>query len=186
MVALPGEVVMMMTTTDETMRVWVGCLSCYNDGRLIGAWVDATEAAEFVPCDRPGCEEWWVFDTDGLPTDGECSPVYAAALASLISEVEEWQRPALVAWIGENRYSVDSDGLPLLDDFNEAYCGEWESRSEYAEDLAEQCGYLPGDSEIEDNPLLRYVDWDAWTRDLFLMGYYSIPAPRGVFVFRNV
>jgi antirestriction protein len=30
-------------------EAWVGCLACYNDGRLVGAWVDALEAADYVP-----------------------------------------------------------------------------------------------------------------------------------------
>lgn len=30
-------------------RVWVGCLACYNGGALVGAWVDAVDAPEYVP-----------------------------------------------------------------------------------------------------------------------------------------
>ena len=29
------------TNTDTTPRAWIGCLACYNDGRLVGDWVDA-------------------------------------------------------------------------------------------------------------------------------------------------
>ena len=175
----------MMTTTNETMRVWVGCLSCYNDGRLVGSWVDATEAAEFVPCDRPGCEEWWVFDTDGLPGLGECSPDEAQRYAKTVQAcVEGTGAPsaAVFAYL-ENMHGSPGD-MSALDSFEDAYCGEWKSRGEYAEDLAESAGYV---SQLGDAPLAHYIDWDAWTRDLFLSDYYSAPAPRGgVFVFRNV
>jgi antirestriction protein len=34
---------------DETPRAWVGCLACYNGGELVGAWVDGTDAEEYVP-----------------------------------------------------------------------------------------------------------------------------------------
>ena len=32
-------------------RVWVGCLGCYNAGRLVGRWVDAEDAADLSPED---------------------------------------------------------------------------------------------------------------------------------------
>ncbi|GAA1703825.1 hypothetical protein FB460_0586 [Propioniferax innocua] len=33
-----------MTTATMPLRVWPGCLSCYNAGRLVGAWIDAADA----------------------------------------------------------------------------------------------------------------------------------------------
>ena len=33
-------------TTDTTPRAWIGCLACYNEGRLVGDWYDAINAAE--------------------------------------------------------------------------------------------------------------------------------------------
>lgn len=30
-------------------RVWIGCLACYNGGRLEGAWLDAEDGPGFVP-----------------------------------------------------------------------------------------------------------------------------------------
>lgn len=30
-------------TTDTTPRVWVACLNCYNNGRLVGQWIDCTD-----------------------------------------------------------------------------------------------------------------------------------------------
>ena len=35
---------MTATMTDETPRVWVSCLHCYNNGHLVGDWFEATEA----------------------------------------------------------------------------------------------------------------------------------------------
>ena len=41
-----------MTTTETTptmpLRVWPGCLSCYNAGQLVGAWIDAADAGELT------------------------------------------------------------------------------------------------------------------------------------------
>ena len=40
-----------MTTTATELRVWVGCLACYNAGDLVGHWVDASEAGEKTSAD---------------------------------------------------------------------------------------------------------------------------------------
>lgn len=45
---------MTTTSTDTTPRVWVGCLACYNAGRLVGDWHDASDADEVTySCSRP-------------------------------------------------------------------------------------------------------------------------------------
>ena len=42
-----------MTTTHprpavDEPRVWIGCLACYNEGRLRGDWFSAAEAADIL------------------------------------------------------------------------------------------------------------------------------------------
>jgi Antirestriction protein (ArdA) len=73
-----------------TARVWVGCLGCYNGGRLVGTWIDAVEAnltmtswvehGGRVPADHAveAHEELWVMDFECMPfLDGESSPAEA-------------------------------------------------------------------------------------------------------------
>lgn len=43
-----------ITTTDTTPRVWIGCLACYNTGRLVGDWHDAIGAADVTTTDVHG------------------------------------------------------------------------------------------------------------------------------------
>jgi antirestriction protein len=186
-----------MEATTETMRAWVGCLACYNDGRLVGEWVDAVDAADSV--DDPewcigvhgpaladdeavaGHEEWWCFDHEGLPIDGECSPMHAAALADLLSEVEEWRRGAVLAWMREGNYSTDVEGLPILSDFDDAYRGEYDSPRDYAETWAEEAGLVPEEYTWPTS----CIDWEQATWEL-MMDHYTAPAPNGgVYVFRS-
>lgn len=200
---------MMTTTDDDTMRVWVGCLACYNAGRLVGEWVDATEAADSVAdpdwclavhgpaiaADEPVSdhEEWWCFDVDGVPTGGECSPDEAQRLAESIAACAEGTGAPLAA---VRAYLDNFHGdVYALDNFEEAWCGEWDSEQDYAENLAEDCGYLSTPAEHAShwagqavpNPLLSYIDWEAWTRDLFMGDYWSARCPGGgVYVFRSV
>ena len=88
-------------------RVWIGCLACYNAGRLVGKWVDAIEAGDKTPADihdnattllslesRDGGsphEELWCMDHEnfgGLLT-GECSPMTAQEIAEVIEKLYE-------------------------------------------------------------------------------------------------
>ena len=171
----------MTTTTTDAMRVWVGCLACYNDGRLVGEWVDAVDADTFTPCERAGHEEWWVMDHDGLPIDGECSPAYAAALAECLALVEPWRRGAAFAWIREGNYSTDTEGLPILSDFDDAYQGEYDSPRDYAQTLAEDSGLVPEEYVWPTS----CIDWEQATREL-MMDHYTAPASGGgVYVFRT-
>ena len=56
--------------TGTTPRVWPACLNCYNNGRLVGQWVDCADAA-YVTLEQlhegaggpdEGCEEIWCVD----------------------------------------------------------------------------------------------------------------------------
>ena len=121
-------------------------------------------------------------DHDGLPIDGECSPAYAASLARLLSDVEEWPRGAAIAWIKEGNYSTDVDGLPILSGFDDAYCGEYDSPRDYAQTYAEECGLVPEEYVWPTS----CIDWEQATREL-MMDHYTAPAPgSGVYVFRTL
>lgn len=43
----------MSVTTSTEPAVWIGCLACYNNGTLTGAWFQATTADEITLGARP-------------------------------------------------------------------------------------------------------------------------------------
>ena len=167
-------------------RVWVGCLGCYNAGRLVGRWVNAEDAADLSPEDvhgRPSShEELRCLDLEGFPEGtGEMSPSAAVLWGELFEEVGETQWPALLVWVESGCYVADSDDLPCASDFEDAYLGEWDSFDDYAAQLAEDIGLTDGWPE----EALRYFDWEAWTRDL-QFDYIVADAPEGgVYLFRS-
>jgi antirestriction protein len=177
----------MTTTTTTAPAVWVGCLACYNSGRLVGEWVDAVDAADITPeaiHGRPTShEELWVMDTDGLPISREMSPAEAAEWGALLAEVDEWQRDALAAWVASGDYVAEGRGdLPSLPDFEDRYAGEWDTFEDYAAELFDDLGYA---AEMPEH-LAPYFDTRAWARDL-AYDYTTHPAPGGgVFVFRSL
>ena len=161
----------METTTEEQLKVWVGCLACYNEGKLVGRWIDAIEAGEKSPEDIHGMstnhEELWCFDIDdatGLFLTGEMSPMEAQRIAEGAQRLEEEfiDAKALSAFLAnEHRTLAD-----CLDDdverFQDSYRGEWDSESDFAENYAADCGFINNNAQWP----YTCVDWEAATRDL--------------------
>ena len=155
--------------TANTPRVWIGCLACYNEGRLRGDWFSAAEAADVTPGQIHGGrdtshEELWVFDHDNIPVDGEFAPMDATGWAEIYDEVGDEQWPALCAWVRSGSYVAEGDtDYPVISDFEDRYCGSgWDSFQDYAEGLAEDIGLL---SEVPES-LQPYFDMQSWARDL--------------------
>jgi len=180
--------------TDETPRVWIGCLHCYNAGYLVGEWFPARGADEVGLSDvhkgtghlYPACEELWCLDHEFIPVRHEFGPLEAAEWGRVFEEVGQEQWPAVCAWVESGDYVARGDSeLPVIADFEERYCGHWDSFREYAEDLADQTGLTAGwpDTAVD------YFNYDAWTRDL-RHDYVVVDAPdldgHGVYVFRSL
>ena len=55
-----------------------------------------------------------------------------------------------------------------LDNFEEAFCGEWDSEEDFARHIVEECY----DLERSMRDLARYFDYEAFARDLFMWDYY--------------
>ena len=54
-----------------------------------------------------------------------------------------------------------------LDDFEEAYYGEWDSEEDFARHIVDECY----DLERSMGDLARYFDYEAFGRDLFMCDY---------------
>lgn len=182
----------MMTSTDTPPRAWIGCLGCYNSGRLHGDWIEGTSANDadelraagiidsFGSCPHCGAEELWTFDHEGYAglIRGECSPAHAQRLAELLDDVDE---PEAFAHYADHCGDVDY----ALETFDEAYAGEWWSLREYAEELADDLGWLRALESAGINA--SYFDAAAFARDLKLGGDVWVAAAPGlrVYVFCN-
>ncbi|MGO1539793.1 MAG: antirestriction protein ArdA [Leucobacter sp.] len=162
---------------------------CYNNGQLVGEWFDAIDADEVTLVDvhrgsggsREGCEELWCFDGDDMPVHREMSPNEAAEWGRVFDEVDEHQRAALYAWVASGDYvSEDTGNLPVVSDFQERYCGHWDSFDDYARQLADDIGLLRDVPE----EIATYFDWDSWIRDLSFEYLTCGAETGGVYVFR--
>lgn len=174
-------------------RVWIGCLHCYNSGHLVGDWFDAVGADEVSLADVhrgsgrgwTACEELWCLDHEHIPISGEFGPLEAAQWGEVYEEAGAERWPAVCAWVRSGSHVTEGRGdIPSISDFEERYCGQWESFKEYAEQLADDVGLHQGWPE----DAVRYFNWASWVSDQ--SHDYTVvdaPAPEyGVFIFRNL
>ncbi len=193
-------------------RIYVASLSDYNAGTLHGEWIDlqgkdvddvhaeiqamlrSSPSMKYPFAEVP--EEWAIHDYEGFgPINlGEYETTETVVvIAELINE----HGGAFAVWYAMKRdeYGVlTSEELAEL--FEESFCGEYESGSDYAQELAEAIGCFSvehGSSSLG-NPVdvsgrwpFTCIDWDRAWRELSHDGYWTerSGAPSyGVYVFR--
>lgn len=121
------------------VRVWVGCLACYNEGRLIGRWLDATDAPDWAcPMGRASHEETWVLDHEIPGVEGEMSATTAREWGEVWAGVEDHQAEAFAAWLSYASIKDPADASVAA--FEDCYEGEWESPEAHAWELLDSCG----------------------------------------------
>lgn len=192
------------------MRVWIGCLACYNAGRVVGKWFDGMAAGEATSNDVHGRnqqvwlryrnetgfierlvdthEELWVMDMDetcGWMTQ-EASPAFAQEVAETLEVIqdEHYDPEVVLAW-ADNKGIRDEVIRDRFDgsqqrDFDDDFCGLYDSEKDYAYTFVDETGYL---DEMPDS-LASYFDYDSFARDLFF-DYYGIRVSDGLAVFRS-
>lgn len=178
------------TTEVDAPSAWVGCLHCYNSGRLVGRWFDLTdpEEVEIINGDNedlanpeeptllqavhaphnptPECEELWVMDHENLPIKGECDPMTLAKIAEDYDEVETMTGNHDNEWAAYCAYVLGEFGGDIsqmsVDTFTDRYRGEWGSFQDYAESFADDCG----DFENVPEHVMRHFDWKSYAEEL--------------------
>jgi len=120
----------------------------------------------------PSAEEWAIHDHEnfeGIKISEHSSIEDVSRHARMLSEHDgAWA--AYVNLVGDH-YATE-------DGFSDAYRGEYQS----AEESCRDCGMLDGD---EKNPLLNYIDWERFARDMEHDGYSFVLGGIGVYVFSN-
>ncbi len=160
------------------MRIWVGCLACYNAGVLIGEWIDVTETAEdeltpeLIHGRDTSHEELWVMDHEGfeglIDGEGNVSTFYRAAAFLDEAEASYVNVSALVAWLKFE--GLDWSGGGVIEQFQDAYVGEYDSGADCAES---EVGEAYWDALQELPAVLRHrIDWDGVWVDMRASGEY--------------
>lgn len=148
---------------DGEPSVYVGTYGKYNDGSLCGLWIDLSsfdDYDEFINfCKAIHADEE---DPELMAQDFECFP-------------RQWYNEGFIDeddfnHILEYSQMCDKHGQEAADDymefhdeldnFEEAYCGEWDSEEDFARHIVDECY----DLESEMGDLARYFDYEAFGR----------------------
>ncbi|MFI9205271.1 antirestriction protein ArdA [Streptomyces sp. NPDC053048] len=167
-------------------RVWIGCLACYNGGRLTGDWYDADIAGLVTPEDLHGRptshEELWVFDHENFhgALDGECSPHEAAEIAEALADLSDDETGAFSAWV--DVFGEQSDRADWVEKFRDDYRGFHDSEADFAREWFEETSDPEETARLTVWPF-RDIDWEQASHELFTGGFLAERAPGGIYVF---
>lgn len=159
------------------IRIYLTNLGKYNEGELVGKWVDLPTTNGFDEhLEEIGInekyEEWFITDyetdIDGLEI-GEYSNIEELdELAEILENLQDYDKEVVEALISEG-YTLQN-ALDKKDDCMIYYnCNDME---DVAREYIEQCGLLNDVSDI----LQNYFDFEAYGRDMGI---------EGTFVFTN-
>ncbi len=147
--------------------MYVGTYGKYNDGLLCGLWIDLSsfdDYDEFINfCMAIHADEE---DPELMAQDYECFPRCWYNEGYRTEEDFNHIKELLEMCDKHSQEAVDGF-LELnhdLDDFDEAYCGEWDSEEDFAHHIIEECYDL---DRIMGN-LSRFFDYEAFGRELFM------------------
>ena len=178
----------MPTSEHETFRIYVASLADYNAGILHGTWIDFDHLSsidDILPAifamldasptakesDLPA-EEWAIHDYEGwcgFEIDGHGYPAGLWLAYEVLSEMCENYSPAAIhdyaEWAGKGIYDIDDH---FKDEFEDAYCGQYDDEEAFAESYIEDTGTLSTIPEWA----RAYFDYEAFARDLFMTDYF--------------
>ena len=160
----------------DTPRIYVACLSAYNNGHLHGEWIDLDIDADEVMteikamlarspmAEIEACEEWAIHDYENFYGITIAEYESLDRVVELAQKLEE-HGEAFAAFL--EHYSFED-----IDDFEDRYRGCYKSKEDFAEEYYEESGMI---KQIEAIGLQSmYIDFDAIARDMFIDGYSGI------------
>ncbi|MEU3050161.1 antirestriction protein ArdA [Streptomyces sp. NPDC006984] len=173
-------------STGVQPRAWIGCLECYNNGRLTGDWYDADVAGLVTPEDLHGRptshEELWVFDHENFHgvLDGEHSPHEAAEIAEVLADLSEDETGAFAAWV--DTFGEQSSRTRWVEKFREDYRGFHDDEADFTRHWFEETSSPEEVARLTEWPY-RDIDWEYASHELFTGGFHAENAPGGIWVF---
>lgn len=150
-------------------RIYVACLAAYNNGKLHGKWIDATQDADSIQDEinamlkaspEPNAEEYAIHDFEGFGSLRLSEYESIETIAKLAEAIDE-HGELFAEYYNQSSYT---DVETALEDFEDKYRGAYDSKRAYAEYWLEETGNL---ATIPEH-LQGYFDYDYYARDLFM------------------
>ena len=152
---------------DAEHKAYVADLAAYNEGRLIGEWIDLDDKSEDEISEeiKALLEKW-------SKASGELREEYAVhdweSMPSSFGEYPTWSEVvAYMEAVKEHTQEVVDSALELdipLESIQDAYCGQYDDETDYAKQYCDDTVML---SDIPDN-IKMYFDYESFGRDIFI------------------
>lgn len=154
---------------EVTPKIYVACLAAYNNGKLHGKWIDATEGADHIYSNlqqmlksspEVNAEEWAIHDYEGfyqLSISEYCGIEEVVALAEFVSNHGNVGAMLIEHFCGD----IQQASKTML----EGYFGEYEKAADFAEETVSNSIEIPKTLEY-------YIDWEAMARDMEINGEF--------------
>lgn len=160
------------------INIYVASLADYNAGRLVGEWISLNnktydevmqEIQEMLKKSKEEvAEEWAIHDYESpFPID---EYEFIRDLMDIVAAYDNCKADEAAKDAAAKVFDKD-DLEKVYNNFWDYYQGQYDTLKEYAEELAIECGYL---DNKKNNPLLNYVDWGKFARDLSFDGYEEV------------
>ena len=174
-----------MKTTEATeARIYVGTHAKYNAGSIAGGWLNLADYADredFLTAARAlhadeADPELMFQDFEGFPRAWYAESSAPPAILWEWLELSEDERLAFGA------YAKHMGGEVTIEDFRDAWQGQWDSGADFAEHIAEESGEIP-----KDLPAWIVIDWEAsWNCNLRFDYFEEDDADGNNHIFRNI
>lgn len=157
------------------MKIYLTNLGKYNEGELVGEWVELPAAQEELEkvFERIGINEEY---EEYFITDYECD-LYEVGeyenidklndIAERIKELDEEGSKVVKALIQKLDYTLD-EAIDKVNSGDYMIYNDCENMTDVAYQVVEECGYL---ENVPDN-VARYFDYESFGRELGIAGNY--------------
>lgn len=157
------------------MKIYLTNLRKYNEGELIGEWVELPVSNEELQevFKRIGINEEY---EEYFITDYECDFYEVGEyenldtlnnIAAQIEELDEEENKVVKALMSELGYTLD-EAIDKVNSGDYRIYYDCDNMTDIAYQLVEECGYL---ENVPDN-VARYFDYESFGRDLGIEGTY--------------
>ncbi len=162
--------------TSDTPKVWVGEWSLYNEGKLIGEWVDLSDFSsgeevmekiqelldKWTKETGELREEYGIFDYENFPRSLYSEQMGEEEFEKVIKAWEfSQERDVPMDVIGNIISEYDPDDIEEF--FDERYEGQFDSDTDLAYHYVDMVGGLEG---VGKETVERYFDYESFGRDL--------------------
>ena len=151
---------------NDTPRIYVACLAAYNNGKLHGAWIDATQEPDAIleavhtmlkASPEANAEEWAIHDYEGFHNLTLSEWEGFAEVHAYATFIEEHGH------LGAEIYSHYGDLEEAQAALNDRYAGCYSNLADFAQELTEETTTIPQN-------LTYYIDYERMARDVEMSG----------------